>query len=204
MKAGTVAWYGVVGLLPLWIALALVMAGSVGEGSDYWLAAPWLLIAAVPLCAVTLLIVGIARTIHARTEGDVGSKGRRVGFFLGAVAVLVLAGIVMQRVRKADLEAAQQAGQVLVERSAEVARVAPAGARASLRVTRRDAAGNVTQFHYSVRPSGAGEALMAVVDVSGGWRDTRVRLACVVPEPEYAARPSGSEPCPPQHVVAPG
>lgn len=46
------------GLLPLWAAIVAVCIGSyTHKSSDYWTVAPWLIIAALPVCIVTLLLV---------------------------------------------------------------------------------------------------------------------------------------------------
>jgi CDP-diglyceride synthetase len=46
------------GLLPLWLALtALLVGGATTKSAEYWNAAPWLLVAAIPLSLLTLLLV---------------------------------------------------------------------------------------------------------------------------------------------------
>lgn len=48
----------VFGLLPFWIALTLMLlGGATSRSADYWNAAPWLLVIAVPASIVTLLVV---------------------------------------------------------------------------------------------------------------------------------------------------
>lgn len=45
------------GLLPFWIALTLLLAGgATTKSADYWNAAPWLIVAAMPASIVTLLL----------------------------------------------------------------------------------------------------------------------------------------------------
>lgn len=45
------------GLLPFWIALTLMLAGgATTRSAEYWNAAPWLLMAAIPASIVTLLL----------------------------------------------------------------------------------------------------------------------------------------------------
>lgn len=49
-----------VGLAPLWAAIAAVFIGSyVTTSPDYWNVAPWLIIAAIPVCILTLALVEI-------------------------------------------------------------------------------------------------------------------------------------------------
>jgi hypothetical protein len=50
-----------VGLLPLWISIIVLIAGSYVSGSrDYWTVAPWIVVLAIPACAVTLGLVEVA------------------------------------------------------------------------------------------------------------------------------------------------
>jgi hypothetical protein len=44
------------GLLPFWIATAIVLGGS---GSNWWAAAPWLIVVSIPCCGVSLAIVAL-------------------------------------------------------------------------------------------------------------------------------------------------
>ncbi|MGE5526009.1 MAG: hypothetical protein ACM3SS_20020 [Rhodospirillaceae bacterium] len=49
-----------IGLLPLWAAIAVVaIGGHVSKSPDYWNVAPWLIIAALPVCIVTLVLVEV-------------------------------------------------------------------------------------------------------------------------------------------------
>jgi hypothetical protein len=44
-----------IGLLPLWASIAAAVIGSYfSRSSDYWTVAPWLIIAALPVCIATL------------------------------------------------------------------------------------------------------------------------------------------------------
>jgi hypothetical protein len=63
------------GMFPLWAAIAVVAVGSYVSGStDYWSAAPWLIIASIPACALPLgLIEFLARRRH-RAERPSSSK----------------------------------------------------------------------------------------------------------------------------------
>lgn len=49
------------GLLPLWASIVVLIAGSFVSGSrDYWNVAPWIVVIAIPACAVTLGLVEVA------------------------------------------------------------------------------------------------------------------------------------------------
>ena len=46
------------GLLPLWLAIGTVVVVSFSSrAAEYWYVAPWLIVAAIPVCIVTLTIV---------------------------------------------------------------------------------------------------------------------------------------------------
>ena len=50
----------VFGLAPFWIALTvLLVGGATTSSSEYWNAAPWLLVAAIPASLVSLLLVEV-------------------------------------------------------------------------------------------------------------------------------------------------
>lgn len=49
------------GLLPFWASIILLFAGSFVSGSaEYWNVAPWIVVLAIPACAVTLGMVEVA------------------------------------------------------------------------------------------------------------------------------------------------
>lgn len=49
------------GLLPLWGSIIVLVAGSFASRSaDYWNVAPWIVVIAIPACAVTLGLVEVA------------------------------------------------------------------------------------------------------------------------------------------------
>ena len=60
------------GLLPLWASIIVMIAGSLVSGSpDYWNVAPWIVIFAIPACAITLVMVEAAGRRKAReTRSD--------------------------------------------------------------------------------------------------------------------------------------
>jgi len=58
------------GLLPLWLALtALLIGGATTKSPEYWNAAPWLLVAAIPVSIVTLLLVEIFTRLPLPKKG---------------------------------------------------------------------------------------------------------------------------------------
>ena len=49
------------GLFPLWASIiALVVGSFVSDSRDYWTVAPWMVLIAIPACAVTLGLVEVA------------------------------------------------------------------------------------------------------------------------------------------------
>ena len=82
----------VFGFSPLWLAIGAMIVGSRGQGPDYWNVAPWLVLLAIPVCAVTTLITLAAIKIAARRGPDPGPRAKPVGSTtLIVVALLVLA-----------------------------------------------------------------------------------------------------------------
>jgi hypothetical protein len=64
--------------LPLWLALAGVVVGAVwSHGSDdYWITAPWLVIASLPFCLISLLITNKIAAKWPNTDRSFGN-GRK-------------------------------------------------------------------------------------------------------------------------------
>ncbi|HSH92644.1 MAG TPA: hypothetical protein VK968_00700 [Roseimicrobium sp.] len=91
---------GIFGLWPFWVALIWVLAAAIrytGSQNEFWSGAPWILIAAAPVCVVTTLLGLAADYVHRNSEG--GSL-RRVGlataFYLGALGLLGLSFMSMR------------------------------------------------------------------------------------------------------------
>ena len=50
-----------IGLSPLWIAVIVLIAGSyISPAPEYWNVAPWIVVVAIPACAVTLALLEVA------------------------------------------------------------------------------------------------------------------------------------------------
>lgn len=65
-RQASLRWKLLLGLLPIWAALAWMVAGGItAQSADYWQSAPWMLVAALPACGFTLvlveLLVGVLR-----------------------------------------------------------------------------------------------------------------------------------------------
>ncbi len=205
MKASVVLWYLIFGLLPFWGLLALVIAGSMNRSADYWFAAPWLIFLAIPLCAVTLVMARVTHAVYAKTEGGKEPKLKRSALTFIAMSAVVLGGIAFHALKEARVKADQEAGRVLVERSALVARAAPAGFRVVLNSSRFDRSGEPMSFYYHVSAMGSSPAsLMAIVDVAGDRAGARLQLKCVIPTDAYHSLESGIDPCLSERAIVPG
>jgi hypothetical protein len=172
----------------LWVAVAIVIVGSLSSSSEYWTAAPWVLVVAIPFCAVTLGIAAVTFVVH-RATGKVRYAGACLALLVAGS--LASAGIFWRRhsAAEAALEADQQAGQALVESTV------PTGFSVSLSRTKMDAEGVPVRFvYYAYSLERPADGVMAIVDVSQAGTP-RLRLACVVPEAAYQQLPSGEEPC---------
>jgi hypothetical protein len=65
------------GLLPLWGAVVIVFVGGLrSRSSEYWAAAPWLIVVSVPMCVATLSVCAITVAVRAGASGDEGRKFR--------------------------------------------------------------------------------------------------------------------------------
>jgi hypothetical protein len=81
-----VLWFAGIGLLPLWVSMGVVIAGSYkpSAGSEYWAVAPWLVILGAMYCWISLIVAAVTYIVYTRTAG---STSRR---YTMATAVFVL------------------------------------------------------------------------------------------------------------------
>jgi hypothetical protein len=87
--------YGVLGGCPLWFSIAYTWIGSrglsAGAHSEYWTAAPWLIIGGALGTVYTMAIAALAHVVHNKVTGSPGQKlGAAVVFFIVATTVAVL------------------------------------------------------------------------------------------------------------------
>src|SRR5688572_7525497 len=86
-------WILGAGLLPLWASIAVMLVGSIGRSnSEYWAAAPWLVIAATPFCAVSMAIAVITHAVYRATEGGQNRKLARAAAASAFMLAIVAAG----------------------------------------------------------------------------------------------------------------
>jgi hypothetical protein len=202
-----VLWFVVFGLLPFWVSLVYVVLGSRGRSPEYWAAAPWLVIAAVPLCAVTLVMASITYAVYAATAGDTSRKIKYASGCFAALSAIVLMGVGSFMNHRATKEEhkkkVQEAGQALVERSALVASVAPAGFRVGLSSSQFDGRGELRRLTYYVYSiDDLTRSVMAIVDVARSTAEPQLSVACVLPERDYKKLQAGSDPCKASNAIS--
>jgi hypothetical protein len=191
------------GLLPLWASAAYVYLESLRTTqAEYWAAAPWLVIAAIPLCGITLAIAAITTVVFFATGGDRSLKRAIACFSIMSLLVVVGAGIYWnwRTTREANIEAEKAAARIYVERNREVAGAIPGRIRAGLSISMPARDGLAVRYIYYVYPEhdlGAATAVFAVVDVSRGSGATEFRVACVVSKADFKRRTDvpGADPC---------
>ena len=200
------SWFVIFGLLPFWISLVYVILGSIGRSSEYWAAAPWLVIAAVPFCAVTLVMAAVTYAVYAATGGDPSRKLKYAGGCFALLSAVVLIGIGFFWNRHATKQESkkeiQETGRAVVERSALVASIAPAGFRVGLYSSQFDASGELVRLTYYVYSiDNFARSVMAIVDVPRSSAGLQLRVACVLAEGDYKNMESGSDPCRSSHAI---
>jgi hypothetical protein len=173
-------FFGGFGLLPLWVALAVLMAGSYSTPSaDYWNVAPWLLLAAVPACAITMAIAVASRVAFERTAGSRSYKLRVATLWFTSAIVLVClvaSGVWWKhQLEKQDHAHSRELALRLVEQNDAVIRVA--GGRPTVSVSEVTSThGTITRYDLSVDGERRIYAVVKVAQVDGA---PSLSLACI-------------------------
>ena len=86
------------GLWPLWGAVVWVVAASMrytGSQHDYWSGAPWLIVVAIPVSAVTSLISLVARFVFHNCDGGPIRRSILAGMAYAGIllAIYALSGV---------------------------------------------------------------------------------------------------------------
>jgi hypothetical protein len=185
------------GLLPIWVASAIVYYGSLGASatSGYWNVAPWLIVLAIPVCAVTLAIAGVTIAVHRRTEGEPSRKWRFSTLTFAMLVVAVgAAGGAWWNYRR-ELQNEWQHAVEFVRTDRTIAELVGREPRAELTWTRRR---NGTPAFYGVAASGT-RTVYAVVAVSRSWvRTPEFAIACISREDIRSEDRSADDPCAPR------
>jgi len=84
----------ILGFWPLWFAVVWVVAAArtyAGSQHDYWSAAPWVIVASIPVCVATTVMAFAANHVFHRSEG--GPLRKFILATLVYLGALVLLGI---------------------------------------------------------------------------------------------------------------
>lgn len=184
------------GLLPLWASAAYVYLESLHTTqAEYWAGAPWLIIAAIPFCSITLAMAGITCAVFWATGG---ARSRRLTravacFFILSLLVLAGAGIFWKRhtTREANIAAERAAVQAHVVQRPEIAGAISGRLHAIAHTEMPARDGLSVRYIYYVYPEhdlAAATGLYAVVDVSRSSGATVLRVACVVSKADFKRR----------------
>lgn len=171
-----------VGLLPLWVAIVVVGYLAVGDSSTL-VATPWLIIAAVPACAVSLLLVFATLAVHSRVKGDESRRFKiSLAVFAAGVAAIVGTTLVFlhqrQTLEKDVKRETQMASRFVAEHQA--VRLAVGDAQKvylASSTTSRDGPMPV-KYDFSVIGS---KTVYAIVTVDRSAGSARFSLACITP-----------------------
>ena len=159
------------------------------RSSEYWAVAPWLVIASIPVCFVTLSIAAVTLATHARASGDRPRKNKVAAFTFLSLLVLVgaIAGILWLRHehRQHDLEIEKELALEFVKTSDAVAKKVGGNfdALPSSLTTAHD--GLPVRYEFAVRAKrsnhGAWNAsyVFAIVGVSRSSGGTVFSLDCI-------------------------
>ncbi|MES3020620.1 MAG: hypothetical protein V4857_03440 [Pseudomonadota bacterium] len=187
-------WFGGIGLLPLWVALVLMMVKSIGQPSNYWLTAPFMVVMALPFCLISMALAALPVLVYKSTSGDPNKKMTRAVVCTLLFIALLLAGagfLWKQKLgNKADWETDVATAQLLVESSPVVQAAAP------FRVTLYNSSTDGDRsMEFLVSSEGSPRTLMAFVDVDRESGRPEYRLRCVIPESQTKNLAAGSDPC---------
>lgn len=169
------------GLLPLWLALGLLYLGGQQAPAGYWTAAPWLLVAIVPACLVTLLVALATLAIYARASG-IESRRRRIAintFLLLVLAVSAAAGVLWLRheQRQEEIRIEQQLVLDFVQEETRIREAARGPFTTSLMATTL-VQGDPVRYDIAVY---APHTVYALVDVVRSPKGPVFSLACITP-----------------------
>lgn len=200
------AFYAGYGLLPLWAAIAIVVVGSwYSDSHEYWNVAPWLIVVAIPACALTFGIATLTLVVHARAGGE---PSRRKTVAVGCFGVLNLllvaaAGLWwMQTTRlKQEIETEKTRALDFVRSHATVVERFGAGLDVSI-VTYATSSNERMPHRYEVsidtkQPQGAEPGPQYVYAIVGVWETAGERelvLDCITPT-YMGQRDSSKGPC---------
>lgn len=178
---GKLAFIAGFGLSPLWLAIVLLWLGARGAGAEYWTAAPWLLLVALPACLITLLIALATLAVYDRSSG-IESRRRSIAinaFLLLVIAVTAATGVLWLRheQKQREIEIEQRLVLDFVREEKRVAEAAGGPFTTSLMATTL-VQGTPVRYEVAVY---APNTVYALVDVARSPSGPVFSLACVTP-----------------------
>jgi hypothetical protein len=188
------------GLSPLWLSSVFVFAASFGDsGAEYWNAAPWLIVASIPVCAITLSMAAATSTVHSRTQGTLAQKRQNASKTFGLTSAVVLAVVgflfLKHQIRAADFAAEKEAARRFTEQHPDVIALAPAGFKVSTTSWQRAPDLPVKFTHTITSPQDPLFLASAEVGVSRSDGQVKFWLKCLSSRDERPARFAGTGPC---------
>jgi hypothetical protein len=186
----------VFGFLPLWAAIVAMVVGSfltTSSSDAYWTVAPWLIVAAIPACGVTLIISAILAA-RARRHGEQAHNsvisGRDLALLCATLAVLGVAWWMHSRNEARELRAEQVRLIEYVKQHEEVVR-----RFGNVKEVNLHSSADKPPVSYSVSILvQRGEARMptryeyAIVAVRNEGGERRFALRCIAPDPGFNCR----------------
>ena len=104
-----------VGLSPTWVAFAVMFAAAPADNpSQYWVAAPWIAVASLPVSLLSLCMLLAAFAVHAVVRGPAPRKLRFAAGTYATLLALVVAGAWAWAGRHASHAERLQADKTLV------------------------------------------------------------------------------------------
>lgn len=169
------------GLLPLWLAIIVVSLGGIlpSRSFEYWTAAPWLVIASLPICVATFLIAVATLFIHDLTPGDQSQKLKvATKFFWSFVLIAGATGGALglrYEYRQQDIAIEEGLALDFVKNNKTVIQKVGHSFEPSLSTASQASDGRRVRYEFSVG------ALYAIVSVSRLSGNPEFTLDCITP-----------------------
>jgi hypothetical protein len=158
------------GLLPLWVATVVVFLGGLlpSRSSEYWAVAPWLVIASIPVCGVSLFIALATLTRHALASGDRTQKygaARSLFWSLTLLAGVIVGALWLRHeYRQHDFKLEEGLAIEFVKSHALVIQKGGGGSSPSMVAITKNHDGVPVKYEIGMR---LGYAIVSVVQLSG-------------------------------------
>jgi hypothetical protein len=184
------------GLSPLWLDLALLGYSLLIGNQNLAFITSWLLVLALPACAVTTLIARAAVAVHARSVGSNSIKLLNSGAVTVVAVLLCMLLALALWGRRQDEEASLRAEAKVVEAfvaaDMTVAGIVGMPTRTSI-VTSSSGREDSRPVRYEVAAYGT-TTVYAIVGVVRSGSQRQLRLICTTPI-SMGHRQSGTDPC---------